>query len=323
MRRLVLILSLIIVGSLVALSQQLPVFNNGGFGSQFLNSANILNTSIGSIGLNYKSAATGFENSPTTFYFDFNYPVGQNKFSGPSFNLDDNFKSEVKKSLGGYLFYDKYGIVNQFSGMVTYGQRFRINKKTDFVLAVSAGVFNYFYNLNDLTIKDLNDPTFQKYLNGENNFLFGDANFGFNFSFENFRVGGSVRHIMGKKALLTKTELNPDLTLNYLLSFTTKQKINNDLDIIPSFYYSQNFGLPTELTFRLPLVYKRIYYLGPNYTFKLTTGLELGMYYKSMIFGYSFKINTSKFSQIGLTTHELGFKYMLKETRVNLADELF
>lgn len=323
MSRLIVISLILLAISMKLNAQQLPVFNNGGQGAQFFNPTTILSSSESVVSLNYKSAATGFDNAPTTYYFDFTYPLGKNKYTGPSFNVDEKFNSEVLKAVGAYVFYDSYGIVSQFSGMVSYGQRFKLNKKSDFVLALSAGVFNYYYNLNDLTIKELNDPTYQKYLNGDNNFLFGDANFGFNFKYLNYKIGGSIRHIMGKRALLTKTNLNPDLTFNYILSFGTKQKINEDLVIIPNLYYSENINLPSEFTVRLPFVYKKNYYLSPNYSFKLTAGMEVGMYYKSMIFGYSFKINTSKFSQIGLTTHEIGLKYLLRDYRVNMADELF
>ena len=318
---LILIISLL---TKFSFSQQMPIFTNAFFSQQYNNPASMVINPYKRFSMNSSIAAAGFSDAPKSYLISYEHPFSFNKDENlPSYQLGKNIDlNNQDKAFGSYLMYDTYGAINQISAMVSYAQRFIINRNTFIAFGLSTGIYSYGLDYSKLTIKEKNDETYSMFLNNNSNLIYWDANFGFLVKYKNYKQELAIKQFIGDKAKLSSDDINAEIQISYYSNTSALFKINSDINIIPSIEFYKTTTLPYQLNIKLPFIYKGKWIASANYQHNRNIGLGIGFIYNFLAINYSFQYNTSQYSYIGNTNHELGI-IMLLNTRRNIKFEEF
>jgi type IX secretion system PorP/SprF family membrane protein len=302
----------------------MPVFVNNFMARQYDNPANMTETSYKRANLNYLLSAGGFSDAPRTYYLSYIHPFMENGGSSlPSYQQSSANYNNTKSAVGGYMLYDSYGFINQFSGMVSYAQKFKLNLNSYLSFGLSTGVYSSKFDYSKLTIQQLQDQTYQNYLNNNKALIFWDANFGFLYSNRSYKVEGAIKQFLSNKAQLSESGVQSIVNPTYYLRASSLYTLSSDIDFAPSVLFYKVKTLPYQLLLNTDFVYQGKYLAGLIYNHNRSSGFRVGIIYDNLILNYAFNYNTSKYAVIGYTNHEIGLMYVLdRNRRVKMGDFL-
>jgi type IX secretion system PorP/SprF family membrane protein len=241
----------------------------------------------------------------------------------PSYQQSSANYNNTKSAVGGYMLYDSYGFINQFSGMVSYAQKFKLNLNSYLSFGLSTGVYSSKFDYSKLTIQQLQDQTYQNYLNNNKALIFWDANFGFLYSNRSYKVEGAIKQFLSNKAQLSESGVQSIVNPTYYLRASSLYTLSSDIDFAPSVLFYKVKTLPYQLLLNTDFVYQGKYLAGLIYNHNRSSGFRVGIIYDNLILNYAFNYNTSKYAVIGYTNHEIGLMYVLdRNRRVKMGDFL-
>lgn len=323
MRRVIFIWVFIVQAAYLS-AQQLPVFANNFMARQYDNPANMIESSYKRASLDYFLSASGFSDAPRSYFFSYIHPFMENGASNlPSYQQSSSTSTNVKNALGGYMMYDNYGFINQFSGMISYAQKFKFSINSFISFGLSTGVYSSKFDYSKLTIQQLQDQTYQSYLNNNTSLIFWDANFGFLYTYKAYKVEGAVKQFLSNKAQLSESGMNSTINPTYFLRASSQYSISKDINFAPSVSFYKIKTLPYQLLLNTDFVYQEKYLAGLIYQHKRSAGFRVGLIYDNLILNYTFNYNISKYSVIGYTNHEIGLMYVIdRNQRVKMKDFL-
>lgn len=313
-----------VVQALYLSAQQLPVFVNNFMVRQYDNPANMIETSYKRVNLDYALSASGFSDAPRSYFLSYIHPFMENSGGNlPSYQQASVNYSNIKNAVGGYMLYDNYGFINQFSGMISYAQKFKFNMNSYISFGLSTGVYSSKFDYSKLTIQQQQDQTYQSYRNNNKALIFWDANFGFLYSNKAYKVEGAVKQFLSNKAQLSESGINSTINPTYFLKASSQYSISSDIDFAPSASFYKIKTLPYQLLLNSDFVFQDKYLAGLIYQHKRSAGFRVGIIYDNLILNYAFNYNTSKYAVIGYTNHEIGLMYVIdRNRRVRMKDFL-
>ena len=139
MRKIVFIAGILVLGSAIGYSQQVPLYSLY-HQNHFL----------------YNPARTGFNNSPEAYLI---YRKQWVDFDGAPETRAISFDMPVKKAgLGGYVFNDISDIFNRWGGYVSYAYHLKFNERHKLSFGLSAGIQELRVDVNKISVKHPDDP---------------------------------------------------------------------------------------------------------------------------------------------------------------------
>jgi type IX secretion system PorP/SprF family membrane protein len=239
-----------------------------------------------------RKAWTGVRNSPQDAYFGLDLPIS-GKRAGLGFQFLDE-RQEVSKAYGAQL---------------TYSYRIQVGSNSTFSMGLQTGLFDYSVNYTQLDVIDPNDPMFSQEISGNRlnfgtgfffhspRFYIGLASPNFIRNKRNYLISNDVTNLISQsRQVYLQTGLNIRLSdysvfkPSVLVRAPQGMDITYDLNASLSFLNTVNFGLSyREKRAVVASVYMRL-----NQNFHL---------------GYSHDLNTTRFSTIMRSVHEIMLRY--------------
>ena len=273
------------------------------------------------IKIGYRQKWSGLDNSPTTSFVSVLGSIGENtsynqspiRISNPN-QLDfiESQKAKLRShGIGGYITKQEQGAFDQINAMVNYAYHIPLNAKIKISMGTSFGISSIRVDPDKISVWDkLNDPIYQSYANGNNNY----SRFLFN-------IGGVM---YGKKTYFGISYLpiidislsgdSEDLVADEKIAIMTGTKITIGpfLKMIPSFLIESSSIKKTRYMGSLLFDIKSLVKTGLIYSSTNDLAVNVIFNYKNDIgLGYAFETSLGTEATIGNGTHEIILSFNL------------
>ena len=273
------------------------------------------------IKIGYRQKWAGLDNSPTTSFISVFGSIGDKtsynqspiRISNP--NQIEFIKSQKAKvsyhGIGGYITKQEQGAFDQISIMANYAYHIPIKSKIRISLGTSFGLSNIRVDPNKISVWDkINDPIYQAYANGDNNYLKFVVSLGGVMYGEKSYIGISYLPVIDV-SLAGNTE---DLSANdkWVIMAGTKFAMGRSMKLLPSFLFELNAANEMRVVGTLLLDIKSIVKTG--FTYSNTNDLAFTVmfnYKKKYGLGYAYETSLGNEATIGNGTHELILSFNL------------
>lgn len=277
-------------------AQQDPMFSQYLYNMLALNPAYAGSRNQLSTTLFYRNQWTGFDGAPVT--------------------TNISVHSPFKKSNGSWginAYNERIGVQKQNFLNANYAYRI-ITGKGQFNLGLSAGVYQFGYNYNDLQAS-VGDPLFQ----GSESYRMFNAGFGVYYQTNKLALGLSVPHLVNRKILdqAAFKAVNPAnhlfLTGSYLIP------IGNKYMFKPSAMVRYVKNAPLQADFNATFIYNNTLYMGVSY--RTVNEMSLMVQYqinRNWWFGYAYDVPFGVVKDVSRGSHEifLGFDISFDKTKM-------
>lgn len=283
------------------------------------------------IKLGYRTQWTGFDDSPTNLFMSVNMPFRispgsnfrdrgvrlfeANAYNEKETNDDFGYRKGYRHGASAYILQNQDGGFNNFAGYVNYAYHIRFTNQLIWSIGMGVG---YEYNEFDVSgisvLNPTNDPTYQNYLNGQNNKSNINVNLGSVIYHKQFYLGYSMLsaasfNIAGSNAEFNKqvVEKVQTVQLGYRYRWRYGYLIN------PSILVKIRPDSPVEIIGSLRgRIHDKIW-AGVHYSYLGAVGLSFGAYLTANIgFNYAYEFPTSQILRATSGSHEIILGIKLK-----------
>jgi type IX secretion system PorP/SprF family membrane protein len=288
MKKIILIITTIVLGTLNSSAQQDPMVSQYMFNGLYLNPAYAGSHDYWSSTLSYRNQWVGLEGAPET-----------------AIAAVDGRIADKNMGLGLILLHDKIGVTRQNTAILNYSYQIKTGSKSKLALGISAGVSQFSAKLTDLTVWD-QDNVFQNDLTSQ---LLPRIGVGLYHFGKKHYVGFSVPTLFAyQKDMNFNFDLSRSsfLRRHYLLTAGYVFDTSKEIKIKPSVLLKYVQNAPLEADFNLSTVYKDIYWIGVSY--RTNDAVALILEYQTNSFfriGYSYDITVSKLRNYSSGSHEI------------------
>ena len=298
MRKQLLIFALL-VGSLTASAQQLPLI------SSYLNTAYLFNPAFSGIegkteiSILNRRQWTDIQGAPETQFMAFN-----------------GNQNDLKFGYSGYAFSDNTDIVSRSGFYGSYAWHVKFTDKNSLSLGLGAGYVNNNINVAGIRVPDELDPVLYSQLNSSK----FDLNFGFNLQFGDFNIGAAVPNI-----LAPKVDFGDNFNSPYQYHYMRHYVINTAYDVqlqkglmtlSPFITVRANEVTIPQVDAGLMFNHKEYFYVGAAYRSSYAVTGNAGVHVTENIslgYAYDFSLNTYGFA-LG-NSHEFMLRYTFGESK--------
>lgn len=309
-KKLILISTLLLAISGVN-AQQDALLSFLNFADAYNNPAHMVNSRFWTASLDYKNSLAGFNDAPQSYYFSFGGPLGMKEYTSSFRSSQVRRDKDPQYAIGGYILQNSHGFYSYGSYMINYAQKFKFSRNQALSFGLGLGIYSYSIDPDKLRVENENDPSYADHLQAANRLTMGDVNFSTLFATEKYQVGIAVRHLLGDMLKLGDT---PDYAkLEESVNFFAKTRLDvyPGIECIPHVMSTYTKGVPLDVKLSAPFVIEEKFLAGLGYSYGKEISIEAGVYYKNVLFGYSFSIHTSKISSFARTAHEIGISYVV------------
>lgn len=295
--------------------------------SQFYQTQAIINPAFAGVDyfldikIGYRQKWTGLDNSPTTSFISIMGTIGEKtsynqspiRISNPNqIEFIESQKSKIKShGIGGYIAKQNQGAFDQINAMINYAYHIPLNAKIKISMGTSFGISNISIDPNKISVWDkLNDPIYQSYANGNNNY----SRFLFN-------IGGVM---YGKKTYFGVSYLpiidislsgdSDNLVADEKIAIMTGTKITLGpfLKMLPSILIETSSTKKTKYIGSLLFDIRSIVKTGLTYSSTNDMAINVILNYKNDFgLGYAFETSLGNETTIGNGTHEIILSFYL------------
>lgn len=316
MKKIVLLVSLLVVCSFVATSQILQQYTLYNQNHYLINPAAAGNSEHLEVAIGFRQQWAGVSNAPRSYYAVahkvLNQPKVFEKSAIPTSNTSLKRlrrKPRLKHALGATLNSSENGAFNRSEALLTYSLHLPINRDISLAFGLTGGLSNYGFNESRAKVLLDNDPTYDAYANGENSNKF-NVNTGTYLYSDKFFIGYSAHQILQNQLDLAGTQPGSGGTtieVQHYIMGGYHFDLNNDFRLTPNV-------LLKKLTAADPLSYDinaTITYLGTISTgfsyrsedaVSVILGMKLNHLFKA---GYAFDLTTSEIRNQSSGSHEI------------------
>ncbi|HEY8402370.1 MAG TPA: type IX secretion system membrane protein PorP/SprF [Cytophagaceae bacterium] len=290
MKKFILIIFIAITGLVGAAKAQHALFSQYMFNTYLINPgvAGINDQIEASVG--YRNQWVYFEGAPKTIYASIHSPLNK---KGPRYNKKD----KPYHALGGYIFSDKYGPIQEFGANVSYTYHMSFTQKIKASFGMYGGVRQYIFNKNEMTTFIENDPR----VSSLKNELSLDGGFGSWIYSDNVYLGISGNDLLSFSGFAFN---------NYYLTSGYRHRINRDLEVIPSFLLKATHAAPFQVDINAKLRLYNMYWAGLSYRTNKSVVVLAGLKLKEMLaIGYSYDIPWMHVEKFRAASHEIFVTY--------------
>lgn len=239
----------------------------------------------------YRRQWTGIEDGPSTFY------------------LSAHTNASVDKEVGlGLIFYgDVTGPTRRQGVQLAYSYHLPVSDVGYLALGLSANLFQYRINYDELIVNHLSDPTLTQGDQSDTSF---DASFGAYFYTDDLWVSLSSIQLLQSKLAFVNSDETIKLDRHYYAGAGYNFDVSDDISIEPSFFLKSVKAIPLSAELSARVIYDDSYWVGASYrtqdAFALMLGLDLN---KGFNLVYSYDMSTSELNEYGNGSHELTIGY--------------
>ena len=293
------VLSAVVLGSLTAQAQQLPLISN------YLNTAYLFNPAYSGIegkteiSVLNRRQWTDIQGAPETQFMAFNG------------NRDD-----LKFGYSGYAFNDHTDIVARSGFYGSYAWHVKFTDRNSLSLGLGAGYVNNNINAAGIRVPDELDPVLFSALNTGK----FDLNFGFNLQFGDFSLGAAVPNILAPKVDFSDNYLGP-MQYHYMRHYVVNTQYDVNLQkglmtLSPFVTVRANEVTIPQVDAGLMFNHKEYFYVGAAYRSSYAVTANTGLHLTENItlgYAYDFSLNTYGFA-LG-NSHEFMLRYTFGESK--------
>ena len=290
--------------SLAARAQQMPVY------SQYILNAYLINPAISghdgytSFNLTARQQWLGFKDAPATRSFG-----GQTRLLRKSHvvNVRSINKRSMKPStkgrvgLGGFIYNDRNGAVDRTGVQGSYAYHIFV-KQTQFSFGLSAGIFQFKIDENDLTFREEDEfaASLKKVI------YVPDANLGFYISDPRYYAGISVNQLFQSYLRLGNRQFDEfKMIRHYYILGGYRFEIMNDYFIEPSVLFKGTEKKAFQADIGTKIQYSNDFWVGLAYRTGGTLIITAGVRVKQLHFGYAFDYMLSSIQKHTYGSHEI------------------
>jgi type IX secretion system PorP/SprF family membrane protein len=258
-------------------AQQLPQPTQYLINPILINPAYAGTTNDTEVKFSYRSQLNGYEGAPQSFFVSADVPLFIE--SSQSSKRDD-----IKQALGGYILYDKFGVLGTFHVQGLYSVHIPVSENMFVAVGASFGYANYVLDKKNLIATSYDDPLIYADARGGN--LYGTI--GLTFYSEDFFVGVSSNVLKEKNANF----FNPNIveTVHQVIVGGRIPLENANVSrfaLIPSILLRKNaVGLQADINFTVKM--SDIIWGGVTYRGKEGLAFLAGMGFERLNFTYSY-----------------------------------
>ncbi|HRY32413.1 MAG TPA: type IX secretion system membrane protein PorP/SprF [Bacteroidales bacterium] len=291
-------ITLIIVLQLIAFvvpAQQVPLTSQYMMNQYILNPAVAGTESFIPINLNIRNQWLNLEGAPVTQTLSSHAWLGKNI------------------GIGGCFFNDVTGPTRRTGMSMSLAYHLRLNK--DFTRMLSFGLggvfFQRYVDIDKLTTAEPEDMSI---LNGFNNQLGQDANFGMLYSdYGKYHVGFSVLNLLESKKDLynVSDEIKNPVSRAYYLHGAYYFDLGRLYGLEPSFLLQRQENTPIQVDLNLRFTYNKMFWFGGSYRMQDAFVLMFALDMKDFAIGYSYDLTMSEIRKHSQGSHEVNFIYRI------------
>ena len=283
MKNIIRILVLVFIAS-GANAQQLP------FTSQYMFNDYLINPAVGGslnympIALSIRSQWVGLEGSPKTQFLSAHSKLGR------------------KIGVGGYVFRDEAGPINEQGIQLSYSYHIQTADKTFLAFGLGGMLFNHSIATSKLKFDEPDDIA----LSNIKSDVAPDASFGILFYSDIFKIGFSVPQIFQNNLYENLSSDNQNtLVRHYFLHGEMIFNVSDNFDIAPGMLSKMVPGAPPQFDVNVKGLYQKKYWLGLSYRHSESIVTMIGMEYQQFQIGYSYDITMTDIGDYSSGSHEL------------------
>jgi len=310
-RRSILLLITLVIISVPAFSQQVPMY------SQYIMNGFLINPSFAgrdgytTVNLTVREQWVGLDQAPGTYAASFQTRLLKNSYISKSTSVRKKLVLPTKGGkvgLGGYIFNDQNGIMRRTGLQFAYayhiqmGQTGAYPNNLAFGLAFTA--YQFAINTEGL-IYDPDDPLLNNY---DRSVFIPDFNFGTSFTTSKYYVGFAMTNLFRGQLLFADTTDTRRTELgHYFLTGGVKFDIHPDWTLEPSAFIksSDMFFKSVQMDLTARVYYKEDYWAGLSWRTNDAIILMMGLKYDRFYFAYAVDFTLTEIRRQSFGTHEL------------------
>ena len=269
----------------------------------------------------FRKQWAGFEGSPHTAFISAYGAVLPNynpykKTSLRTSNQDPyenkgRMPSNVKLGVGGYVLQNDQMPLTQLEAMVNFAVHVRVSEHSYLSLGTSSGVSNSRIDMDEITVRDPNDLTYQSYLqNGSSNTFF-NFNASLGLYSPNYYVSYGMNQLVNSLISGNEQVNNEGAELRHNVLAGLRIYTGEHIELLPNIFYRSEQDRPDFIDVGLRVRYKRNVTAGIAYRSEDTYIAMLGFALSDLItLGYSYEFMSSESDAFNYPSHEivLGFR---------------
>lgn len=297
-----LVVASIFIGFSSLQAQQVPHFTMYMFNGTLLNPAHINKPDYADAVLFYRKQWVGFPGAPETKAASFNTPIRQERMT-----------------VGANILQSNLGASSLFHGRINYSYRMQLSKKSVLALGLTAGIYQYKLDADQLNLFDNidTDPVFSA---ANTRLMIPDIGFGAIYKTPEYLIAFAIPHLMPLKL----TPVNAKLERHYLVMGCYNLPLTREVMATPSALLKFVPGAPAEVDLNTNVTFYDKFWTGLTYRTGDAIAAQAGIIFynggrlKDHIFrlGYAFDLTTSALNPYNSGTHEVMLSYSF---RVNSA----
>jgi len=273
------------------------------------------------IKIGYRRKWAGLDNTPTTSFISVFGSIGDKtsynqspiRISNP--NQIEFIKSQKAKvsyhGIGGYITKQEQGAFDQTNIMANYAYHIPIKSKVRIALGTSFGLSSIKIDPNKISVWDkVNDPIYQAYVNGDNNYMKFMVSLGGVIYGEKSYIGISYLPVVDLSLAGNSEDLSADD--KFVVMTGTKFAIGPFMKLIPSLLIEANVTNKYRIVGSLLLDIKSIIKTGFTYSNANDLAFSVMFNYKNNYgLGYAYETSLGNEATIGNGTHEVILSFNL------------
>ena len=287
--------------SLIASSQQMPLYSGYVLNPYLISPAFAGTLNYSPIDLNFRSQWSGLQDI------------------SPSTQILSGHTCIENYGLGGMVFMDRYGNTSIRGARFTYAKHFGIGSETFLSIGASVSASSFAIDQTGYNYFDLNDASISKIR--ESSFT-PNADFGLAFYGEQFRVSLSAFQIIESKLTFGNNVSDSNkLVRHYFMNGAYKIKLSDQVQLEPSLLLRYSGPTTIQADINALLLVNDMFWGGLSWKSTRFVSVMAGAMYKNIRVGYAFDASLGKLSTLGSASHEivLGYRFPLSTKQNNPA----
>lgn len=250
------------------------------------------------IKIGYKRQWSNFEGAPKTMFAGINHSHALGA-------KDVENVRPVKLGFSGFVAHNTYDFIKDTQVSLSYAVHIPLSSKYYLAMGLSTSYDKMKANVQELIIRDTQDPFYTSFLNGNGSINYFNVDAGFVLYSENLYVGYSSQR-------LVRTRFNSDVEgdgkfhLRHALMVGYNYSLNERWQIQPSILYRHEAALDDIYNLTLKVRYESKLWGGiavrPKASISLLTGYRIN---DTLSFSYSYDLATGNTSTISRGSHEI------------------
>jgi type IX secretion system PorP/SprF family membrane protein len=301
------IISFLILNTVAAFSQQLPLYSQYLYNKFLINPAVAGSDGYTSVSLTAREQWVGYSGAPRTFSFSWQTRVLKKSFILKQTRVKRQVfrpKSDGKVGVGGYVFSDRNGLVQRTGFQIAYSYHMWLQKSTQ--LSLGLAFTGYYYKIDETQInfEDPNEPWLNNNL--RRGIFVPDMTFGAYLLNARYSIGFSADQLSEASAKIGGAAYkNYTMSRQYYLFASYDFSQGSSTIIQPSFLLKMSEQFKPQADIGATYIFNQGFWAGLAYRTSGAIIANIGVKYQNIFFGYAYDYTLQEIQSITYGTHEI------------------